>query len=401
VRVAYVVSDLSYPPTEGLHQQTLILIQNLRKYGIDVELHGFVKSLSQVDQAAMQLDTEIQFASPPIEQPGSLLRAALGILMPFSKNRREFFLRVNPQDFDILHFEGISASALTNKSSALRSVVSFVDPGSRRNYRFFRLASGARERVAYLVAAFLFFVLERWLRRGGPTWHVVSPDDRWYLEHLHKYPRVISIPVSLPPELDRVAKNAIDQQERSDLRIRVLVYGDLRQKHMRDGLKAFAEEVFQRDPDRAKIHFIILGRIAVDSEMAGWFQGLNYEFVEWVDDYLSLLMSADIVVLPDHAGTGLKNRAIQSMAAGKAVLGTKVAFEGLPVENGSGALVVGSTADARPKFNALVSQPDLRLCMGEAGRAQVLELFGPDVIGKRWANAYAERISGVRIDSLP
>lgn len=389
MKVGYVVSDLSYPPLEGLHQQTLLLLAGLKNRGLDVELHGFVKSLKCLDENAMRRDLGISFASPPIEQPGLLLWSALRSILPLSTIKRRLLLQLNQESLDVLHFEGIAACSLASAQMANRSVLSFVDPGSRRNFRFSKLAKLTRKKLIHLAAGLIFLILERRLRRGMPTWHVVSSEDARYLERVHNYSRVVSVPVSLPPELNRLrrdGKSASVEQEHS--RINVLVYADLRQPHMRSALKEFADHVFQKQENSSHLEFTILGRVAVDPELAAWFDGLRYEFVEWAEDYLTIICSADIVVLPDSVGTGLKNRAIQSMAAGVAVLGTRVAFEGLAVENGRDAFVVGNAEESRLPFGRLVIDANLRSSLGEAGRLHALEVFGSAGIAQRWEEIY-------------
>lgn len=55
------------------------------------------------------------------------------------------------------------------------------------------------------------------------------------------------------------------------------------------------------------------------------------EISSWVEDFNALIDRASVVVLPDLAGTGIKTRALQSMARGKPIVGTYVAFEDLAI----------------------------------------------------------------------
>ncbi|MEV8147987.1 glycosyltransferase family 4 protein [Arthrobacter sp. NPDC080073] len=388
------VSDLSYPPAEGLHQQTLLLVRGLKDQGVEVELHGFVKSLRALDEEALYREHGIAFASPPSEQPRSLLVSAIRNLFPFSRAAGPLRRRLyNLSQVDVIHFEGIAACAVSTRRLASRSILSFIDPGSRRNFRFFRQADGFLPKVVYFATGFVYLGVERLLRRGNPIWHVVSDDDRRYLSEIHGFDAVIAIPVSLPAELsgEEMAKpEDFAGEAQLHRRVDILVYADLRQQHMRDALKVFARKVFRSYVGRRAVEFTILGRVELNAEFASWFEGLNYKFIAWAEDYLAVLRKADIVLLPDSVGTGLKNRAIQSLAAGVPVVGTSIAMEGLDLRNGIDAFVVDSAEASKVPLQKLVADRALRLRIGEAGRSRVIQEFGTKSVVKRWIDTYSE-----------
>ena len=73
---------------------------------------------------------------------------------------------------------------------------------------------------------------------------------------------------------------------------------------------------------------------------------------------------ADLVFLPDQVGTGIKTRAIQSLAAGKPVLASAIAFEGIPVIDGLNASVGAGNADFVRRFDELCSNAGAARCDG-------------------------------------
>lgn len=391
MKVAYVVSDLTYPPTEGLHQQTLLHLKNLQGSGIDVQLYGFVKSMSHLNLEEMQRDLGIRFSSAPIERPGSLLVSA--IRNRFFQSRYSSKLRktVEGESVDLIHCEGIATSAIRWDRMGIPLVLSFIDPGSRRNLRFLKMSRNVVDLTKHALGGLIFFFLERSLRRSGVVWHVVSAEDRAYLKRVHRFARVVDIPVAIPAALERLEVNSpVPTPYEKATEVSVLIYADLRLPHMRLALKSFAENLFQRCALTVDVSYVVLGRVEMDEEMAGWFNGLKVEFIPWANDYAAVIRSCDVIVLPDAVGTGLKNRAIQSMAVGVPVVGTGVAFEGIEVDNGVDAVVLRGPLDNHEKFLRLISDAQYRARIGCAGREKVLSQFGARAICQRWQNLYYE-----------
>lgn len=388
MKVAYVVSDLSFPPREGLHQQSLVHLAALRLSGHVASLRGFVKlAENQIDATTQGPATNGGDALLSVRSGPSLLSGLVFAFTPrwlLPPTVKGLIAELNSVRFDVVHLEGISACGLAVHLQT-PVVVSLVDPGSRR---FSRLRSrnphGIRGLSAFVTAK-LHFTLERRLSALGEPFHVVSPEDAIYIQQAHNR-AALSIPVSLPRELEAVGAQVSSTPEPNSP-VRIVIYGDFRQTHMRDALERFLKDDIQ-SVKAVHLHIILLGRIPSDATLDFLFAGFSSEIVEWVEDYVGLLCSADLVILPDQLGTGLKNRAIQCLALGVCVVGTPVAFEGIPAEDMVHAAIGDESGSLEARLQELVLDATARAQIGRAGAKLARSLYGSRIVANAWTAAY-------------
>ena len=112
-------------------------------------------------------------------------------------------------------------------------------------------------------------------------------------------------------------------------------------------------------------------------------------FLAWHDDIDALLRSADVVVLPDAAGTGLKNRAVHAMACGVPVVGTATAFEGFDVADECDAMVKSTAETFADAITRVLSNPAGARKIAVAGQKFALGRYGALAVGQRWLALYA------------
>lgn len=384
-----VVSDLTSPPREGLHQQTLLLVASLRRAGLDVDLLGFCRD-PETDASLRRADGQ-GFDRPPVRYRGSSLLAALATA---ARPRREVWHLIEHIErggYDVVHLDGVVAASLAGRIHA-PTVVSWVDPGSRRFLRFARSPHvSALRRPAYLVAARAARLLESYVARRSRNWHVVSPEDVAYLEREYTVVRTTGIPVMLPADVARLGAERLvhGAPDAAVSNGGVLVFADLRQRAMREAcaslLGALASHADGRD-----LPIRVLGRVAPTDEVIDAGRGLQVEYLAWVDDYVREIVGAGMVVLPDVVGTGLKNRTLQSLALGALVVGTDVAFEGIPARSGDEAVVVsgGMRHLAEAVVAASKMAPDARGAMALRGAEFALANYAPRSVTASWVALY-------------
>jgi len=116
------------------------------------------------------------------------------------------------------------------------------------------------------------------------------------------------------------------------------------------------------------------------------------QFFPWVEDYVQTLKVSDIVIFFDKAGSGIKNRALQALAAGKAVVGTPIVFEGIKVASMVNSYIYKSLDEATNAILLLLKDQNLRLQLGCAARGVVQCYYTQEVIGKQWENLYQQTI---------
>lgn len=386
MKIAYVVSDLTFPAREGLHQQTIELVRQLCLRGNDVTLLGYRRPTSLIDWKSLQGHLGDNVTIQPFDSyRGSSALAAIRRLatrrLPFLRRTR-VASQLAETKFEVAVFEGPLACIDSLELGGQSRVLSWVDPGSRRFSRLARNATSRLSRIKNAVVSGVYKSLERRLAGPETVWHVVSPSDAAYLRGRFPDQRIWAIPVMLPAEI--LASPDNPRRDTLNNRVEILIYADLRQAHLRRSFLRFAGDVAQRIDIPCGVRFVILGRVPEDAELAAALEGLSYEFIEWADDYIEVLRSADIVVLPDLDGTGLKNRAIQALALGGAVVGTSVAFEGIPVVHERDAFVYRDLRDMQVGIELLGQSRELRSEMGANARDFATTQFSASSVGASW-----------------
>jgi glycosyltransferase involved in cell wall biosynthesis len=115
------------------------------------------------------------------------------------------------------------------------------------------------------------------------------------------------------------------------------------------------------------------------------------------DAVAAAMAAADVVAVPsvvDAAGNvdGLPNTVMEAMAAGRALVASRVA--GIPdvVTDGTNGLLVppGDAAALRAALCRLITDDGLRARLGEAARTAAIRRHGWDMAGRRFEECYAE-----------
>ncbi len=74
----------------------------------------------------------------------------------------------------------------------------------------------------------------------------------------------------------------------------------------------------------------------------------GFTYYDRVSDLNAFISSFDVIVIPDDAGTGQKNRTLDAMRLGKCVVGLPPAFLGMPSAHPPYYSVVSSIDDVAP-----------------------------------------------------
>ncbi|MEA2336277.1 MAG: polysaccharide biosynthesis protein PslH, partial [Thermoanaerobaculia bacterium] len=92
---------------------------------------------------------------------------------------------------------------------------------------------------------------------------------------------------------------------------------------------------------------------------------------------------------PVRSGTGIKIKTLDAMAHGKAMLGFRGAFRGVPAQSGVHAMVADSPAELARLFEQLIDDEPRRRAIGLAAQELIRTDFAPALLGKRLADVYS------------
>lgn len=134
-------------------------------------------------------------------------------------------------------------------------------------------------------------------------------------------------------------------------------------------------DILQRIPE---IKFYIVGPSPSQQLLA--LQNENIIVTGEVEDIRPFLLKADVVVAPIYFGSGTKNKILEALSSGKAVVTTTLGREGIEVENGEHLLIADEDEAFASAVVALTYDRDKSSELGKAGRNLIEEKYSWDKI---------------------
>jgi glycosyltransferase involved in cell wall biosynthesis len=130
-----------------------------------------------------------------------------------------------------------------------------------------------------------------------------------------------------------------------------------------DAALYLARDLFPRL--RARMPALRLALVGADPpERLRALAGDGVEVAGWVPDLAPRLDRAALVVAPLRRGGGMRVKTAEALAAGKAVVGSPLAFEGLDVEPGTHAAFATGAEEFVAAAGRLLADPERRARMG-------------------------------------
>lgn len=163
-----------------------------------------------------------------------------------------------------------------------------------------------------------------------------------------------------------------------------------------DGALWFCAEVWPRvRKARPSATLKLVGRSPVPEVKAlGGREGVSVEAD--VPSMASYYEQARVIVVPLRTGTGTRLKALEAMASGRPMVGTKIGLEGIGIAGGTEALIADDPAQMAAAIVDVLDDDALATRLAAAGRKHVEERFGWD----RVATGFVELIAGL-VDPAP
>ncbi len=112
----------------------------------------------------------------------------------------------------------------------------------------------------------------------------------------------------------------------------------------------------------------------------------NVVVTGWVDDPSTYLAGAAIVLVPLRQGGGLRVKMLEACAAGKAIIASRMAIEGLSLTDGKEVMLAETDEEFAASAIALVGNPEARAKLETASRCWSER----DNDAAAWSNQYAD-----------
>jgi glycosyltransferase involved in cell wall biosynthesis len=200
--------------------------------------------------------------------------------------------------------------------------------------------------------------LERkWLPRFDSVL-TASEADAQRVRNLHAGANAIVYPNAIPmtPKPNRIEENV------------VAFSGNMEYHPNRTAVQFFAREIWpvlSRNNPSLKWRLIGMNPAAIEGDIRGLDR---VETTGPVEDAITELAAAKVVVAPLRSGSGTRLKIIEAWAAGRAVVATNLGAEGLTATQGNEIYLADKPADLIQSIQYLLDSPEMRRKMGDAGR---------------------------------
>lgn len=166
----------------------------------------------------------------------------------------------------------------------------------------------------------------------------------------------------------------------------LLFTGSLHWKPNEDGLLYFAKHVLGKIKESiADLTVTVVGRHPTDRLLKALKRYPEIRCIPDVSDIRPYMNSHAVFIIPLRIGGGVRLKVYEAMAMGKPVVSTPVGIEGLPVEDQRHLLVAKDPESFASSVLKLLSNAEMRRCLGQAAREFVTANCGWDRPAKVFA----------------
>lgn len=385
MKIIYFLSNITYPPLEGAHEQTLNVIDELSKRCNQIDLFVFTKNKNDFN-LKLFLDNHHNINIIKIIESPKSYSFRLFLYYFFYLFHESMFLKIfSVRDFnflkqyDVIHIEGIPLLPFSLFLKKKNIVFSPIDAWSLRQKRLL----GDEKNFFRFINFILSYYIEVKEFKNLNCIHLVSDEDVKYYNRFN-LKNFISIPVSLPDfYFQRSAKNCNDNT--------LLLIGDIRVNYLYEGIYAFLKNnysILKKIFPDLKVN--VVSRVDPYGKLKDiTINDNDITFLTWVDDLHELCSTATAIVLNDLNGTGQKNRTIMSMASGRPVFGTNFAFQGIGIKNNEQGFIYTSDQELNNHLIQILRDPIRANIIGSEGKKFAFSNFSMDSVSKKWLSLYS------------
>jgi glycosyltransferase involved in cell wall biosynthesis len=288
--------------------------------------------------------------------------------------------RIEP---DVIHLEGGGlAPILRNASRGVPAVLSVHDSKALRYLDFAAFTTDARKRMSLKLLAIIARRHERrWFKYAGRV-VAASPFDADALSATVSRDRIVAIPYGV--DLDYYARQTLPEPGR------IVFTGSMNWPPNEDASERFARNIMpairSRVPDAS---FWIVGadpsaRVRSLASIPG------VHVTGTVADIRPWIWSAAVYASPLRFGLGVKNKILEAMASGAAIVATTRSLSGTPLVDGRDAMVADDDAKFAEAVVHLLSDPELRSAISREARRKAETEYSWGSITAKFEELYRE-----------
>jgi len=284
---------------------------------------------------------------------------------------------------DVMHLEGGGlAPVLGSDSVSVPAVLSVHDSKALRYLDFATYSTGARARIGLKLLAIIARRHERRWFRYADRVVAASPFDADALSVSVSRDRIVSIPYGV--DLEYYARQVPPEPGR------IVFTGSMNWPPNEDAAEHFARDIMpaiqSRIPDAS---FWIVG-----ADPSARVQNLasipGVHVTGTVADIRPWIWSAAVYASPLRFGLGVKNKILEAMASGAAIVATTRSLSGTPMIDGRDAMIADDDQQFAEAVVGLLSDATLRDSMGREARRKAEAEYSWDSITAKLEELYRE-----------
>lgn len=351
------------PPSDRQGGGALRMLHLLRFLGSRYQVDLVAPALDGVEDAQRLLkDVCAEMAFVPPQGPGFLDR--IGHVGPYVKDRALAAVvrdRLASGMYGAVQVEKPAMLPYITPQTAVPVVLDVWSYGSTSALRLLRSGSGAVGRSRQLVRFIKLGIFDRLCWPVTQCVTVVSEEDRIRCERAHPGRRVLVVPNgvdcrTIRPKPDHAAPSPV-----------LLFTGDMSAEANIDAATLLAHDVFpavRRESPKAELRLV--GRNP--DPRVRCLAGSGIVVTGAVPDMELHLRAATIYVAPHVAGSGMRTKLLEAMAAGLPIITTSVGIEGTKLQPGRDVLVADQPVDMVESIQTLLASQSDRERFAHAAR---------------------------------
>lgn len=390
MKILFLLPDFPYPPRGGALLRTMGVLEGV---AAEHEVHVISFGADVPEETPIhQMVADLQIVPPPRHAKTDRLRTLLLSRHADMARRRwsDAFLaaieaKLNAHQFDIVQFENLEMTPyianVRRWQPAAKLIYDSVNAEADLQYMAYQTDRQKLRRLPYAVYSWIqsrrIRRLEAWVGREADLTVAVSEEDARLLT-----PAMGNKLVVVP---NGIHVKAYQQPEPLDLKPNALVFtGIMDYRPNVDGALWFAEDVL---PQLSDVHLYLVGK-RPHPRIAALKDDPNITVTGTVPEVTPYLFGATIFVVPLRIGSGTRLKILEAMAAGCAIVSTRVGASGLGVTDGEQLLLADDPTTFAAAIRSLLDNPDRRQLLAEKGRQFVQQHFDWSVIVPRLLAAY-------------
>jgi glycosyltransferase involved in cell wall biosynthesis len=405
MRILFVLSCFPYPPHDGRKIKVFNILSFMGQRH-DCDLIAFDRAPETCDVRALKAACPgLKNVALHRERGGPLLRVdqlidlLMGGLTWQARYRLPAFAQeiratIQANHYDAIHVDEIG---LTQGLPDMReNGVLSINDCTTLVYRYKIRAAGCLSRIFFSQQLKLVARLEKSLHQSFRVVHVVTERDARYLRRLNPDLRVEVIPISLQ-------NNATSNAGQTTPEVRpknVLTIGDCNTTWVRSGIVAFMLKAWPKiycNIPGARL--TVLARPTDRGLLKAARQVPACTLLSYVSNYAETLNQADVIVIPDEGGAGMKNRVLEVMALGKPCALSLDAARGFEFDGVQDRLLFRDMDECVGKVTAFLSDPVQAASIGAHLKSVARRHYSFEAVGQRWEMLYLGLRPGQRSGS--